>query len=102
MFKDGEFITTIGIFVVKTINDEYIELDSFEKGQVEISDEYKENGYFELSADGTTKSFDGFTVGDFFKLDGKYKVIRSNEVFTKIELENQLLSLPNHKLLEVK
>ncbi|WP_375180109.1 hypothetical protein [Enterococcus rotai] len=101
MFKEKQFVTAIGIFVVKAINDEYIELDPFEKGSVDIANEYRENGYSELSADGKTKPFDGFSIGDFFKLDGKYKVVRSNEVFTKIELENQLLSLPNHKLLEV-
>ena len=47
------------------------------------------------------KEFDGFQVGDFFSLNGKYKVLRSNELFTKIELENHMLSLPNHKLMEV-
>lgn len=101
MFKPNTYVTVIGALRVKAINDEYVELDPFDKGQVERTEKYVENGFTEISEDGTDKAFDGFSIGDFFKLNGKYKVIRSNEIFTKIELEGHMLSIPNHKLLEV-
>ncbi|EOD7435739.1 hypothetical protein ACJQ40_000171 [Enterococcus faecium] len=102
MFKQNAYITAHGSFVVKAVNEEYVELDSFEKGHESAMEIYSEKGLIELNSDGTKKEFDGFSVGDFFQLNGKYKVVRSNSVFTKIELEDYMLSLPNHKLEEVK
>lgn len=102
MFKQDEYVTAIGSFIVKTVGDEYIELDPFGKGDLDITNKYTENGFIELNKEGTEKEFDGFTVGDFFKLNGKYKVIRSNEIFSKIQCGEYMLSLPNHKLMGVK
>ena len=97
----GKIVTAIGSFIVKEVGDEFIELDPFGKGGIEVTDTYIENGFSEVTAEGTTKEFDGFSVGDFFKLNGKYEVLRSNEVFTKVKVGDYLLSLPNHKLMEV-
>lgn len=101
MFKTGTFVTAIGSFIVKTIGDEYVEFDPFGKGGVEITENYVENGFSEITSDGVEKEFDGFNVGDFFKLNGKYEVIRSNEIFTKVKAGDYMLSIPNHKLMEV-
>ena len=101
MFKTGTLVTAIGSFIVKNNGDEYIEFDSFGKGGVEITENYDENGFSEITAEGIEKEFDGFAVGDFFKLNGKYEVIRSNDIFTKVKAGDYMLSLPNHKLLEV-
>lgn len=101
MFKTGTFVTAIGSFTVKTIGDEYIEFDPFGKGGVEITEQYVADGFSEIAADGVEKDFDGFSVGDFFKLNGKYEVIRSNDIFTKVKAGDYMLSLPNHKLMEV-
>ena len=101
MFKTGGFVTAIGSFIVKAINDEYVEFDPFGKGGVEITETYVENGFSEITKAGIEKEFDGFSVGDFFKLNGKYEVIRSNEIFTKVKAGDYMLSIPNHKLEEV-
>lgn len=101
MFETGKFVTAIGSFIVKEVGDEFIELDPLGKGGVEITDNYVENGFSEISVDGVAKDFDGFSEGDFFKLNGKYKVLRSNDVFTKVQAGEYMLSLPNHKLMEV-
>ncbi|MBS5821392.1 MAG: hypothetical protein KIC85_09530 [Enterococcus gilvus] len=101
MFEEGKFVTAIGSFIVKEVGDEFVELDSFGKGGVEVTDTYVENGFSEITSEGIEKEFDGFTVGDFFKLNGKYKVLRSNDIFTKVQAGEYMLSLPNHKLMEV-
>lgn len=101
MFKEGSYVTILGKLQVKEVGEEYVQLDPFEKGETETVDRYEENGFKEVTSDGLPKEFDGFQIGDFFYLTGKYKVLRSNEIFTKIELEGQMLSLPNHKLVEV-
>lgn len=101
MFKTGTLVTAIGSFIVKNVSDEYVEFDPFGKGGVEITENYVENGFSEITADGIEKEFDGFTVGDFFKLNGKYEVIRSNDIFTKVKAGDHMLSIPNHKLMEV-
>lgn len=102
MFKEGQKITLIGSFQVTNIKDGYVELDPFEKGNVEVTEKYVQNGFVELNPDGTAKGFDGWQVGDFFKLDGEFEVERSNEIFTKVKVGNDLVSIPNHKILEVK
>ena len=101
MFKEGQYVTAIGSFIVKDINDEFVEFDPFGKGEIELTKKYNENGFTELTSDGKEKAFDGFAVGDFFKLNGKYEVVRSNELFTKVKAGEFMLSLPNHKLMEV-
>lgn len=101
MFKAGTQVKPIGTFTVKAVNTEYIEIDSWEKGTEESFNQYESSGTTELNDDGSEKKFDGFQVGDFFKFDGVYPVVRSNEIFSKVEVEGHLLSFPNHKLLEV-
>lgn len=101
MFEKGQLVQTIGIFQVIKIGKEFVKLDAFNKGTVESFQAYEENGFKEVTADGSVKEFDGFDVGDFFALSGSYEVIRSNEIFTKIDCAGQMLSLPNHKLTEV-
>lgn len=102
MFKDNIFVSCIGIFQLVSISPEYLEFDPFERGNIEVNETQVENGFIEVTENGTPKEYDGFTVGDFFKLCGKYKVIRSNEIFTKIMVGDQMVSIPNHKLEEVK
>lgn len=101
MFKEGTQVKLIGTFTVKAVNTEYIEMDSWEKGTEESFNQYESSGFAEIKADGSKKEFDGFQVGDFFKFDGVYPVVRSNEIFSKVEVEGHLLSFPNHKLQEV-
>lgn len=101
MFKEGSYVTANGTFQVKAVGEEYIEFDPYGVGEVSNVSRYEEDGFKEVTENGLPKEFDGFQVGDFFSLNGKYKVLRSNELFTKIELENHMLSLPNHKLMEV-
>ncbi len=101
MFNPGQKVTVIGKFQVINVGPEYIEMDAFEKGTVENWENYEKNGFKEVTADGAVKDFDGFQVGDFFALDGVYTVIRSNEIFTKIDCAGKMLSIPNHKIVEV-
>lgn len=101
MFKIGTRVKTTGTFTVKESNDEYVEMDSWEKGTEDSLTQYEAAGFTEINEDGIAKNFDGFQRGDFFKFDADYPVIESNEVFTKIEIEGQALYFPNHKLQEV-
>lgn len=101
MFKEGSFVTAIGKFMVVETEGEYIQFDPQSTGETESVKAMEENGFHEIDAVGKEKTYDGFQIGDFFIFNGKYKVIRSNEVFTKIELDGQMLSLPNNKLMEV-
>ncbi|MGL4695164.1 hypothetical protein [Enterococcus larvae] len=101
MFKSGTKVKTIGTFTVKEVTDDYIEMDSWEKGAEESVSKYESLGFAELNVDGSEKDFDGFQKGDFFKFDGAYSVIESNELFTKLEVEGKELYFPNHKLQEV-
>ena len=90
-----------GVFVVTKIGEEFVEMDPYLQGSKETADQFKENGYKEVTAKGTVKEFDGFQVGDFFSLSGEFEVIRSNEIFSKIMIDGQMISLPNHKLMGV-
>lgn len=101
MFEKNQKVEIIGSFTVKEIKEGYIELDPFEKGHIESTEKYLSEGYTEMNPDGTAKEFDGWQVGDFFKLEGVFKVERSNELFTKIKVGDRLVSIPNHKLMEV-
>ena len=101
MFKEGTYVTALGKFQIKAVGPEYVEADSYGTGQVENVNKYAENGFTEVTENGLSKEFDGFQLGAFFAFNGKYKVVRSNDIFTKIELEGHMLSLPNHKLMEV-
>lgn len=102
MFEPGQKVTAIGVFQVITVGDEFVELDAFGKGTMGNYQLYETNGFKEVTATGAVKEFDGFQVGDFFVLSGQYEVIRSNDIFTKIDCGGQMLSLPNHKLMEVR
>ncbi|HLQ40536.1 MAG TPA: hypothetical protein VK118_06190 [Tetragenococcus sp.] len=101
MFAEGKKLEVIGKFHVVDINGEYIQLDPFEFGQVDMSEKYEQNGFTEIDKDGNAKEFDGFQLGDFISLNGQFKVVRSNDIFTKFMVGEQLVSVPNHKLLEV-
>ncbi|MHC5215046.1 hypothetical protein ACYSNR_00150 [Enterococcus sp. LJL128] len=76
-------------------------MDSWEKGTAEAVESYQTSGFTELDSEGNKKVFDGFSIGDFFKFSGEYSVVRANEIFSKIDVEGQVLSIPNHKLQEV-
>lgn len=101
MFKENSLVTCIGIFQLATISEEYLEFDPFERGHIEVNQAQVETGFIEVTEDGTPKEFDGFTVGDFFRLNGEFQVVRSNDVFTKIMVGSQMISVPNHKMMEV-
>ena len=90
-----------GVFVVTKIGEEFVEMDPYLQGSKETADQFKENGFKEVTAKGNVKEFDGFQVGDFFSLSGEFEVIRSNEIFSKVMIDGQMISLPNHKLMEV-
>lgn len=86
-------IETIGKFIVKEITDEFIQLDPLDKGNETITEKYNDS---ELN-----KDIDNLEVGDFVELSGEYEAVKSNDLFTKIEIDNQTISLPNSKVLEV-
>lgn len=98
MFRKGQKIKTIGVFVVSNITPEFIVLDPYGKGSSEINERYQGQGVVEVDTTSSPKDFDGFQMGDFFVLSGEYPVVRSNETFTKITINDVMLSLPNHKL----
>lgn len=101
MFKEGTYVTTLGVFQVTAVGEEYVEIDPYGASETVTIEKYKENGFTEVGKDGLPKEFDGWQVGDFFRFDGKYKVLRSNDVFTKIEIDGHMISVPNHKIMEV-
>ena len=101
MFKEKQYVELIGSFSVKEIKEDYIELDPFEKGHLDRTEKYLKDGYQEINQDGSDKEFDGWQVGDFFKLNGSFEVARSNDIFTKVKVGNFLVSIPNHKIIEV-
>lgn len=102
MFKSGDKVSLIGAFTVREKKDDYIIFDPFEKGSVELTESYVAEGFKEYDVNGHEKDFDGFSEGDFFKFGGELEVIRSNELFTKLKVaDGTLISIPNHKILEV-
>lgn len=106
MFKESEKLSVIGIFTVVEPHEDtkegkdYVQMDPYEKGSVDKLAHYDSKGVLELKEDGTAKDFDGYTIGDFFSFNGSYPVVRSNEVFTKLQVGDELLSFPNSKLME--
>lgn len=98
MFEEKTFVTIIGILKVVGIEEDFIETDPFGKGTSGAITEYTENGFQELDADGLPKDFDGLQAGDFYRLNGKYDVVSSNEVFTKIKVGSFVVSIPNNKV----
>lgn len=101
MFKEGSFVTAFGKFMVVENEGEYIQFDPELTGHTEMTEKLETNGFHEIDAKGEEKTYDGFQKGDFFVFNGRYKVLRSNEIFTKIELDGKMLSLPNRCLMEV-
>ena len=102
MFEPGEKVSIIGTFILSAIAEEgFLEFDPFERGQIEMNNEQNSSELIEVTASGKEKEFDGFNIGDFFALSGTFEVERSNDVFTKIKVGNQLISVPNHKIMEV-
>lgn len=101
MFKEKDLLIPIGVFTVGESKEDYIKMDPYEKGTVDKLKEYNENGVVEMTAEGEKKDFDGYSKGDFFSFGDKgFPVVRSNEIFTKLDVDGQLLSFPNHKLME--
>lgn len=100
MLKTGTKVRTIGVFTVAEVQEEFVELDPFEKGTEDSLVKYEDEGTIEVTSEGKEKEFDGFQKGDFFALTGIYEIVRSNEFFSKVKIGDQLISLPNHKLIE--
>lgn len=85
-----------GVFVVKSIGDEYIEMDAYETGNIDMFEKRSDQGTVEYKESSRVKA------GDFLRFSGEYEVERTNDVFTKVRISDQLLSFPNHKIIEVK
>lgn len=94
-------VKLIGKFKVTAVTDEFVILEPVNGGTADIQKEVKGSSIAELNADGTSKVFDGFSVGDFFQFAGEYDYIRENEIFAKVNVENQMVSVPLHKVQEV-
>lgn len=94
-------VKLIGKFKVTSVTDEFVILEPVNGGTENIQKEVQESSIAELNADGTSKTFDGFSVGDFFQFAGEYDYIRENEIFAKVNVENQMVSVPLHKVQEV-
>lgn len=101
MIKDNAKVIVHGKFIVKTIGDEFIELDPYLQGGEPSAEAYEKQGYLEITENGGVKDFDGFQVGDFFALNGEFAVVRSNEVFCKLMVGEYMVSVPIHKVMEV-
>lgn len=102
MLKKGQKVKLIGAFQVREKKDDYIIFDSFEKGTIDLIEKYNELGYQKYDAEGKEKDFNGFTEGDFFKFNAALEVVRSNELFTKLKIiDGTIISVPNHKIMEV-
>lgn len=91
-------VKPIGHFVCKSIGEEYVEMDSYEHGNINTYDRLEEDGCIKIDNDGTGKDFNEFQEGSFYKFGDRYQVVRSNELFTKVKVGNHLVSFPNHKL----
>ena len=98
MLEQGQKVKTIGVFTVAEVQEEFVELDPFEKGTENKMNSYNEKGTIELTKEGAEKEFDGFQKGDFFVLNGEYSVVRLNDFFAKIMVDDQMVSLPISKL----
>ncbi|GAA3251708.1 Phage protein [Lactococcus lactis subsp. lactis] len=94
-------VKLIGKFKVTAVTDEFVILEPVNGGTADIQKEVQGSSIAELNADGTSKVFDGFSVGDFFQFAGEYDYIRENEIFAKVNVENQMVSVPLHKVQEV-
>lgn len=92
----------MGTFQVRKITDEFVILEPVNGGTIEFNAKFTKSSIGELNADGSAKDFDGFSVGDFFKFNGEYEFVRQNEVFVKAMVEGHLVSVPMHKVMEVK
>ncbi|MDT2705773.1 hypothetical protein [Enterococcus dispar] len=101
MFKKGQKVKVHGKFVVKTIGDEFVELDPYLQGGLPSAEKFEKQGFTEVTESGAVKHFDGFAIGDFFALDGTFNVIRSNDVYCKLMVGEQMVSVPISKVLEV-
>lgn len=94
-------VKLIGKFKVTSITDEFVILEPVNGGTADIQKEVKDSSIVEFNSDGTSKTFDGFSVGDFFQFNGEYEYVRQNEIFAKVNVENQMVSVPLHKVQEV-
>lgn len=94
-------VKLIGKFKVTSVTDEFAILEPVNGGTEDIQKEVQGSSIVELNADGTSKAFDGFSVGDFFQFTGEYDFVRENEIFAKVNVENQMVSVPLHKVQEV-
>ena len=94
-------VKLIGKFKVTSITDEFAILEPVNGGTSDVQKEVQRNSIIELNTDGTSKTFDGFAVGDFFQFTGEYEYVRENEIFAKVNIENQMVSVPLHKIQEV-
>lgn len=101
MFKEGQKVKVHGKYIVKTIGDEFVELDPYLQGGIPSTEKFEEQGFTEVTENGEVKQFDGFAVGDFFALDGTFSVVRSNDIFCKLMVGSQMVSVPINKVLEV-
>lgn len=101
MANENMKVEVHGKFVVKTIGDEFVELDPYLQGGLPSLEAFEEKGFTEVTESGAVKHFDGFAIGDFFALDGTFNVIRSNDVYCKLMVGDQMVSVPISKVLEV-
>lgn len=90
-----------GKFIVKKVGDEFVELDPYLEGYTPTANQLAQAGFAEVTEAGAVKEFDGFSVGDFFALDGEFNVVRTNEIFCKLMVGEQMVSIPLNKVLEV-
>lgn len=100
MFKEGQKVVVHGKFIVKTIGNEFVELDPYLQGGIPSTEKFEQQGFTEVTESGEVKHFDGFAVGDFFALNGTFSVVRSNEIFCKLMVGEQMVSVPIHKVME--
>lgn len=90
-----------GKFIVKKVGEEFVELDPYLEGYSPTAKQFEQAGFTEVTEDGAVKVFDGFSVGDFFALDGEYAVVRTNDIFCKLMVGEQMVSVPLSKVSEV-
>lgn len=98
MLTPGKKVKIIGSFIQNGETEEYLMIDSFEKGESDATDKYLNSNKTVISCDCHKGSIE---KAEFIKFEGEFEVLRSNEVFSKLLINDHVISIPNSKLVEV-
>lgn len=92
-------ITVKGTFKVVGKTETETFFDSYLQGGNTFIDDGKNLDPVELDSNGMEKAFDGFDIGDYFKLNGTFEKVRESELFVKIIIFETVVSIPKNKVV---